>query len=523
MFEVQQRLATLRDSSGNGRPLYERVAQELADAIRSGDLKPGERLPSVRQLAVDAGLSVTTVMSVYALLAESGLVRGEAGRGTFVSETPRQDEETPALDTPLETAAAAPIRRESTHRPTHQSSTWRRMVLAQTESRLVQSFPGAVDIMRGSPDPDLLLLDVIRDAMRQVSASLRPEDLEYPSTLITEPELARALRARLAADELHTDSSAMLVGNSTQQFLSLLAVLLSQRFPQQPVLVGVEEPGYQTAMDTLELHGLGLIPIGLDRFGVTPENLRHALESGVAAVFLTPRAQTPTGRSWTTERRQALADVLAPYPDVWIVEDDHFAEASSSRPGSLFSDPRLQDRVVYLRSFSKSIAPDLRLSVAVVRPPIRHSLLMAKSFADGWTSRISQRVLAAVLSHPRTDEALLRARTEYARRRAALRDAIMDVNGAHRLGLAVDEIGPDGLHLWVTLPRGCSADRVVEVAARDGFLLAAGQPFFVTPGNQRHLRLNAGAVKPEAAHRVAMVIGDAVTYVLDQPTALLTP
>ncbi|MEU7749870.1 PLP-dependent aminotransferase family protein [Nonomuraea sp. NPDC049158] len=525
MFEVQQRLVDLRDSSGNGRPLYERVAQELAEAIRLGELKPGERLPSVRQLATDAGLSVTTVMSVYALLADNGLVRGEAGRGTFVSEQPKPADGPPSPMAPSPgPGLAAPARRAPTQRsPARQSSTWRRMILAQTEARLIQSFPEAADIMRGSPDPDLLPLEAIRDAMSEVSSSLRPRDLEYPSTLSVEPELAQALQARLAVDELPADSGDMLVGNSTQQFLSLLAVLLRQRFPDEPVLVGIEEPGYQTAMDTLELHGLGLIPINLDPYGATAEGLRAALESGAAAVFLTPRAQSPTGCSWTVERRQALADVLASYPEVWIVEDDHFAEASASRPGSLYNDARLQERVVYLRSFSKSIAPDLRLSVAIARPQIRHSLLMAKSFADGWTSRISQRVLAAVLSDPRTDDALYRARTEYTRRRASLRDAILDVSDAHRLGVTVGEVGPDGLHIWVTLPRGCGADRVVEAAARDGFLLAAGQPFFVTPGNQRHLRLNAGAVAPEAAHKVAAVIGDAVTHVLDQPTALLTP
>ncbi|GII92781.1 aminotransferase-like domain-containing protein [Sinosporangium siamense] len=521
MFEVHKRLTGLRDSSGNGRPLYERVAHELSEAIRLGELKPGERLPSVRQLATDAGLSVTTVMSVYNMLAESGLVRGEAGRGTFISERPKSDEAQAHTDS----APAEPVHRPPTRRPPTRrtSSAWRRMVLAQTEARLIESFPAAVDIMRGSPDPELLPVEAIRDAMKTVSSSLRPRDLEYPSTLSIEPELAEALQPRLMADGLAADSADMLVGNSTQQFLSLLALLLRQRSPEEPVLAGVEEPGYQTAMDTLELAGLTLIPMRLDQSGVTVEGLRAALESGVSAVFLTPRAQSPTGCSWSVERRRALADVLASYPEVWIVEDDHFAEASVSRPGSLYNDARLQDRVIYLRSFSKSIAPDLRLSLAVARPPIRHSLLMAKSFADGWTPRVSQRILAAVLSDARTDELLLRARTEYTRRRTTLHEAILIASDTHGLDASVDHVGPDGLHLWVTLPRGVDADRMVEAAARHGFLLAGGQPFFVTPGNQRHLRLNAGAVLPADAAKVAAAIRDAAVDVLNQPTALLTP
>ena len=511
MLEVQRRLVALRDTSGNGRPLYERVAHELAQAIRMGELQPGERLPSVRQLATDAGLSVTTVMSVYTRLADSGLVYGEAGRGTFVSESPDAD------------GAAAPPRAAEQHASSRQGSAWRRRVLAQTEARLKQSFPMATDVMRGGPELRLLPLEVIRDAFLDVASRLGTHDLEYPSTLSVEPALTQALHGRLLADGLRADADDMLVASSTQQFLAMLAMLLRQRFPAEPVLVGIEEPGYQTAMDTFEVHGLGLVPIPLDQAGATPDGLASALNAGVAAVFLTPRAQSPAGCSWTADRRQELADGLAAHPEVWIIEDDHFAEASASHPGSLYSDPRLRDRVVYLRSFSKSIAPDLRLSVAVVRPPIRHPLTMAKSFNDGWTSRTSQRVLAAVLSDPRTDDVLRRARTEYARRRAALREAILSVRDTHGIDLSVPEAGPDGLHVWVTLPRGCDADRVAEAAAQRGFLLAAGQPFFVSPGDQRHLRLNAGTIAVEASPKIAAVVHEAIVSVLGQPTALLTP
>ncbi|GAA3974781.1 aminotransferase class I/II-fold pyridoxal phosphate-dependent enzyme [Actinomadura viridis] len=511
MLEVQRRIAALRESPGNGRPLYERVANEMAQAIRTGELRPGERLPSVRQLATDLGLSVSTVMSVYTRLAEGGLVNGEAGRGTFVSETPSA---APAAQAPRPAAEPAAARA---------GSAWRRQVLAQTEARLKQGFPSARDLMRGGPDPALLPLSVIKRAFRDVSSRLTARDLEYPATLGTEPELSGALLKRLAGDGIEAEADDILIGGSTQQFLALLAMLLGRRAPGERVLVGVEEPGYQTAMDTLEFHGLGLVPMRLDESGVTAEGLRGALDAGVSAVLFTPRAQSPTGCGWSAERRQALADALVPHPDVWIIEDDQFAEAATVRPGSLYGDARLRERVVHLRSFSKSVAPDLRLSAAVVRQPIRHPLTMAKSFADGWTSRTSQRVLAAALTDPRIDDLLAEARTEYALRRAAVRDAVRRAGSARGLGLSVPALDTDGLHVWVTLPDGCDADRVVEAAAHRGFLLAAGQPFFLSPGDQRHLRINAGALAAEHADRLSTAVCDAVTSVLGQPTALLTP
>ncbi|MBB4772309.1 GntR family transcriptional regulator/MocR family aminotransferase [Actinomadura catellatispora] len=511
MLEVQQRIAALRNSSGNGRPLYERAAHEMAQAIRTGELRPGERLPSVRQLATDLGLSVTTVMSVYTRLAELGLVHGEAGRGTFITETP-------------EIAQAAPTPRASeTVPPARGGSAWRRQVLAQTEARLKRSHPSARDLTRGGPDPLLLPLAVVKRAYGDVAARLQAQNLEYPATLSTEPELAEALVGRLADDGITAEADDLLIGGSTQQFLALLAGLLQRRSPGETVLVGVEEPGYQTAMDTLEFHGLNLVPMPLDGAGVTVEGLRGAIDAGVSAVLFTPRAHSPTGCCWTAERRRALADVLTPHPDVWVIEDDQFAEAASSRAGSLYTDPRLRERVVYLRSFSKSIAPDLRLSAALARQPIRHPLTLAKSFADGWTSQTSQRVLAAALTDPEIDDLLATARTEYARRRAAVREAIRHTGASRDIDLLVPELDTDGLHVWVTLPGGCDADRVVEATAQRGFLLAAGQPFFLSPGNQRHLRINAGALPAGHAPQLAAAICEAAVTLMSQPTALLTP
>ena len=79
------------------------------------------------------------------------------------------------------------------------------------------------------------------------------------------------------------------------------------------------------------------------------------------------------------------------------IEDDHFGDLAQDRSGSLLADARVEDRVVYIRSFSKSIAPDLRLSVAVARPRLKTLLQEAKTHADGWSSRLLQRVLAGVL------------------------------------------------------------------------------------------------------------------------------
>src|SRR6185369_12234472 len=105
----------------------------------------------------------------------------------------------------------------------------------------------------------------------------------------------------------------------------------------------------------------------VDEQGAVPESLAAALKAGAKAVLFTPRAHNPTGASWSSERLAALADVLAAHRDVIAIEDDQFAGVCYTRPGSLLSDTRLESRVIYVRSFSKSIGPDLRIAVAVAR------------------------------------------------------------------------------------------------------------------------------------------------------------
>ena len=122
------------------------------------------------------------------------------------------------------------------------------------------------------------------------------------------------------------------------------------------LVVAVEEPGYPTIFDTYERAGYSLIGVDVDVHGAVPRSLDAALAAGAQAVLLTPRAHNPTGASWTRRRAADLADVVADHPGVLVIEDDQFAGIASTRPGSLLADTRLEERVVYIRSFSKSIA-----------------------------------------------------------------------------------------------------------------------------------------------------------------------
>jgi GntR family transcriptional regulator/MocR family aminotransferase len=501
--QVWDRVVEVRDAD-DGRPVYERIADVIAASIRDGELTGGVRLPTVRDLSRRLGVSSTTVMSVYNRLADSGMVRGETGRGTFVNAP-----------------AAAPA--DPAPRPVPAGRTaWRRQSLAQAEARLRAAFPGAADLMRGSPDHELFPLPALRRAFHDAAESITARSLEYPSHLDVDPVLAGPALEVLERDGVPATADQLLVMGSSQQFLQLFAQVLVQDADGEPPVVAVEEPGYQTAMDTFERAGCVLVGVSVDEQGTDPAALDAALAAGAAAVLFTPRAQSPTGAGWTAPRRAELADVLARHRRVRVLEDDHFAEAARRSVGSLRSDRRIADRVVHVRSFSKSLAPDLRLSVGVADPDLRAQLHVHKSFADGWTSHITQRAVGALLGDEAVTEAMNRAREVYAERRTVALDVLRETLPPAAGLPEPDAI--DGLHVWVALPPACSAHRVVEDAAREGILVAPGEPFFLRPGDDRYVRINVGVADTELVRRACRVLGQVVERAARVPNPpLLTP
>lgn len=474
-----------------GPPRYEQLAEAIATAIREGRLSPGERIPPVRELAEDLGVSVTTVTSAFDVLTARNLIRAEVGRGTFVAEPVAR----PA------SPAAEPVRII----PRGSPSPWRRRSLMMLGSRLRSLNPNALDCSTGRPDVALLPLAVLRRAWKSVMDGISADDLQYAGPEVID-SLARLLTRMLQRDGIDARTDDLLVGSSAQQWMMLSLEVAGELRGSEKLTVAVEEPGYPTIMDAFERAGAHLAGIGVDDQGAVPESLDAVLRAGARMVLLTPTAHNPTGASWTVRRRSALAAVVAEHPDVLVVEDDQFADIANTRPGSLLNEEAVRDRVIYIRSFSKSIGPDLRVAVAMARPRLRAMLAESKSFADGWTSRLLQKALAATLADEELPALLEQARETYAERRRQAAEVLNTVIEARRGGTWC---GPDGVNLWVHLPPGIDAMDVAERAAEAGVRVAPGEPFFIRPGHSGVLRLNAGSVPTGKASSAGRITAEA--------------
>lgn len=473
-------------------PKYQTIADAIEEAIGQGKLQSGDRLPTVRDLSQTLGVSATTIAAAYQLLGQRNYINGIVGRGTFVKGERVGDSGIPGQG------------RTPTIENWYESAPWRRRTLATTASRLRASYPSALDCTSGRPDTTLLPTEIVTYAWRAVADHITQEQLQYSSPVLL-PALARQILPRLEADGIHASDADIVVGSSAQQWMVLAVQVAARLVGQKQPLVAVEEPGYATIFDTYEYQGFRLVGMETDQHGVLPSSLAQALSQGASAVLLTPRALNPTGGSWTRERVAEIAAVLTSYPGSIVIEDDHFAGIAETSPGSLLGYTAIEDRVIYVRSFSKSIAPDLRLAIAVARSPLRVLLTEAKTFADGWSSHLSQLALAYVLAQPELDVILANAQAAYAGRRAAAADALSVVKD-----LATVAPGSDGVNLWVRLAPGIEAAEVIEQAAALGVLAAPGEPFFVRVGHNDAVRLNAGAVNLHGAAKAGEYLAQAI-------------
>jgi DNA-binding transcriptional MocR family regulator len=411
------------------------IAGTIARLIASGDLAPGDRLPTVRELAADLGVSPATVSHAWQALAGVGLIISRGRSGSFV-------------------------RAERT--------TW-----LPPRSRSLTELPDArLDLSTGTPDP--LLLPDLGPALSRVSS--RAATLSYFNDPVI-PELEALLLASWPFDP----GTLTIVDGAMDAISRTLDLLL--KFGDR---VAVENPGFPPVFDLLEHYGTERIPVELDGEGMRPDSLAEALHRSPAAIVLQPRTQNPSGVSMTIDRARELARVIRNSrggEHTLVIEDDHSGEISSSGDVSLGT--FLPDRVIHIRSFSKSHGPDLRIAAIGGPKKFMDRFIARRILGPGWTSRMLQTILFDLLTEPEPVAQVALARRTYRERQEAIAAALR-ANG-REIATA------DGINLWLEVDD--ERDAVVQLAA-GGIRVAAGTPFLSSPGGQ-FIRVTAGQIRDD--------------------------
>lgn len=437
------------------------IAGAVSRAIRRGDLAAGDRLPTVREVAADLGVSPATVSSAWQALRRTGLVTSRGRAGTFVS--------------------GEPVR-------------W----LSPRQRDLVGTGPEhpRLDLSRGTPDPALLpdLGPALHRVSATVSAGFSAGIAGRAGTLAYQDEpVLPALRNLLAASWPYDAPALTVVDGATDGIARSLEQIVS--YGDRVVL---ESPGFPPFFDLVEELGGEVVPVAMDAGGVTAASLRMALAADPVAVVLQPRAQNPTGQVLAPERAEELAALLSRARSrPWVVEDDHSAGISAGADVSLGA--WLPDRVVHLRSYSKSHGPDLRIAALSGPTEFVDRLVARRMLGPGWTSRMLQAILLDLLTTAASLEAVTEARRQYFARQRTLVAALA--------GQGVDVAAPDGINLWVPVADERAAS--VQLAAA-GIRVAGGSAFWASGAPVvPHVRVTSGLVLPGDADAVARALADA--------------
>ncbi|MFD9501842.1 PLP-dependent aminotransferase family protein [Streptomyces sp. NPDC060035] len=390
----------------------------LREAVRSGRLAAGTRLPASRELAADLGVSRGLVTEAYEQLTAESYLRSGRGAGTWVSGGVR-----PAV---------------------------------QGARDLAPRRPGArVDFRPGTPDLSLFPRSAWGAAHRAVLGRLPHSALGYPDPRGL-PELREALAALLTRRRgVVADPERLVVCSGVAQATTLLGFVMRGR---GAAAVGVEDPGSPEHATLFASAGLGTVPLPLDDEGLAVAPL---LRSGVRALVTTPAHQFPTGIAYSAERRRRLLD-WARTTSAVIMEDDYDGDFRYDRApvGALQGlDP---EHVVYTGSVSKSLAPGLRLGWLIAPASMTDEIVDRKRTMDLGNPAIDQAVLADFVTRGGYDRHLRRCQRAYRERRDAMTAALAEhFPGAEVSGIAA------GLHVIARLPERCGsqADFLVRAAA----------------------------------------------------------
>lgn len=352
----------------------------------------------------------------------------------------------------------------------------------------VTARPEVINFAGGLPAPELFDREGIAAAFHGVLAETPARALQY-STTEGEPALRAGLAARITAQGLPTAADDLLVTTGSQQALSLLATALLE--PGDTVLV--ENPCYLAALQVFALAGARVVAVPGDEDGVDPEALQEAVRrERPKLLYLVPTFQNPTGRTMPAPRRQAVAAVAA-REGLWIVEDDPYGDLryDGTRVPWIASCPGAEDRAVLLGSFSKVMAPGLRLGWLRAPAPLRRACAVAKQAVDLHTPTLNQ--LAAARYLDGLDAHVARVRAVYGERRDAM---LAGLPGALPAG-SVWSRPEGGMFLWVRLPEPYDTTALLPRVVEQNVAYVPGAPFHAADPDPGTLRLCFVTQTPE--------------------------
>ena len=442
-----------------GVPLYEALYRCIRGDILSGKLAAGEKLPSKRALAAHLEISLITVETAYSQLAAEGYINPKEKVGYFVEAV---DAVAPVLP-----ESPAPVAREQ------------RKALDLTANVPAQ-FPFSVW--------SRLQREVLLDFGHQLLDPIDHQGIR---------ELRQAIARHLAGFRgMQVDPENIIIGAGTDFLYNLLVQLLGRER-----VYGLEQPGYGKIRRIYQAAGTKMVAVPMDEMGVRPDRLDNA-----EILHISPSHHFPTGIITPPKRRRELL-AWAAAGERWIIEDDYDSEFRfDAHPMAAMYSPEESGRVIYINSFSKSLAPSIRIGYMVLPPALMARFRRELGFYGCTVSAFEQHTLARFLSHGHFEQHINRMRKFYRVRRNKLLDILQNCGWADRLTIEEEDAG---LHFIVCVDTDMTDVALVEFCQKLGLQVRCLSEYYggAAARDLHRIVVNYSGLDDEDLNTLAKILG----------------
>ncbi|MCA9779096.1 MAG: PLP-dependent aminotransferase family protein [Candidatus Eremiobacteraeota bacterium] len=370
--------------------------------------------------------------------------------------------------------------------------------------------PDFISFAGGFPAPELFPVEAIAETIQDVMNKMGPQALQYSATEGYRP-LRQWVADYMRAVGVPAVVENVLITTGSQQALDLLGrVLINKDDP-----VAVETPTYLAALQAWRVYGASFLGIPTDTSGINPDYLENNLLKKPKLLYSIPNFQNPTGATLPLDRRHALVDWCRK-ERVCLIEDDPYREIRFEgkflpRLIELEAQAREEEdvyrgQVVYLSTFSKVLAPGLRVGAVIAHPELLTRLVQAKQAADLHTPTLNQMVCYELAKEGFLKDQARKVAEVYKVRRDVM---IEEIRRVFPEGTEVG-VPEGGMFLWLTLPTGIDADQIWEKALEQKIAFVPGAPFYPEHPKKNTLRLNFSNSDPDTSREGMAGLGRAL-------------
>ena len=433
--------------------LYIQLYKKIKQLLLEGNIEPHSKLPTIRHLAKQLDVNNVTIVNTYNLLEQKGYVYKKVGSGTFVQDILNKN-------------------RTLEFRDDDVSST-------REENNII-------NFVSTAPTEDLFPIEDIKLAINQVLDRDKGMAFTYQESQGYYP-LRNSIKNYLSEYGINTSEDNIQIISGAQQGIDIL----SKALIDYGDIVFTENPTYSGAIAVFKSRSARTIEINLEEDGLDIRDLENKLRSfRPKFIYVMPIFQNPTGYSYSLKKKYELLELASKY-DFYIIEDDFLSDLSfNNDDNQTLKSLDRDDRVIYLKSFSKIAMPGLRLAFMVIPRAIYNEVLSAKHISDISTSGLIQRSFDVYLSSGKWKKNLEYISIEYMNRFTVMVESIKEY-----IPKDIKYILPKGgLNFWFSLPDGYSSNELYKKCLQNNLSIAPGSAFNVNQTDNEHFRLSVASL-----------------------------